>query len=170
MSTWTKRLPAQEVEQLQLEAKFFRGLGDPTRLKILELLLERERTVTQLIEALGVPQGRVSSHLACLTWCGYVTPSRSDVKSRLITSARFSGGSRLSTCSSWMPRQRLFWQPTLSPQPPHPTGFAWSGERSLPSALWTPSGFRPCCRRRSASHLTAATAERSSRFRHGPSG
>src|SRR3990172_1379871 len=76
MSTLTKRLPAQEVEQLQREAKFFRGLGDPTRLKILELLLERERTVTQLIEALGVPQGRVSSHLACLSWCGYVTASR----------------------------------------------------------------------------------------------
>src|SRR3972149_5819916 len=76
MSTLTKRLPAQEVEQLQLEAKFFRGLGDPTRLKILELLLERERTVTQLIEALGVPQGRVSSHLACLSWGGDVTAPR----------------------------------------------------------------------------------------------
>jgi ArsR family transcriptional regulator, cadmium/lead-responsive transcriptional repressor len=73
MSALTKRLPAAEVEQLQLEAKFFRGLGDPTRLKILELLLKRERTVTQLVERLGVPQGRVSSHLACLSWCGYVT-------------------------------------------------------------------------------------------------
>jgi len=76
MSTLTKRLPAQELEQLQLEAKFFRGLGDPTRLKILELLLQRERTVTELVKVLGVPQERVSSHLACLGWCGYVTASR----------------------------------------------------------------------------------------------
>ncbi len=76
MSTLIKRLPAQELEQLQLEAKFFRGLGDPTRLKILELLLERERTVTELVKILRVPQGRVSSHLACLNWCGYVTASR----------------------------------------------------------------------------------------------
>ncbi|MCI0484904.1 MAG: metalloregulator ArsR/SmtB family transcription factor [candidate division NC10 bacterium] len=76
MSTLTKRLPAQELEQLQLEAKFFRGLGDPTRLKILELLLQRERTVTELVKTLGVPQGRVSSHLACLSWCGYVTAFR----------------------------------------------------------------------------------------------
>jgi len=76
VSALTKRLPAPEVEQLQLQAKFFRGLGDPTRLKILELLLKRERTVTQLVERLGVPQGRVSSHLACLGWCGYVTATR----------------------------------------------------------------------------------------------
>jgi len=76
MSSLTRRLPAHEVEQLQLEAKFFRGLGDPTRLKILELLLQRERTVTELVKVLGVPQGRVSSHLACLSWCGYVTASR----------------------------------------------------------------------------------------------
>ena len=76
MSSLTNRLPAAEFQQLQLEAKFFRGLGDPTRLKILELVLERERTVTELVEALGVPQGRVSSHLACLSWCGYVTASR----------------------------------------------------------------------------------------------
>jgi DNA-binding transcriptional ArsR family regulator len=76
MSMLTKRLPAREVEQLQLEAKFFRGLGDPTRLKILDLLLQRERTVTELVKVLGVPQGRVSSHLACLSWCGYVTAAR----------------------------------------------------------------------------------------------
>ncbi|MFQ5847946.1 MAG: ArsR/SmtB family transcription factor [Candidatus Methylomirabilales bacterium] len=76
MSSLSNRLPAGELEQLQLEAKFFRGLGDPSRLKILELLLEGERTVTQLVEILGIPQGRVSSHLACLSWCGYVTASR----------------------------------------------------------------------------------------------
>jgi DNA-binding transcriptional ArsR family regulator len=76
MSTLIKRLSAQELEQLQLEAKFFRGLGDPTRLKLLELLLKRERTVTELVKILGVPQGRVSSHLACLSWCGYVSASR----------------------------------------------------------------------------------------------
>lgn len=29
-------------------------------------------TVTELVEALGLAQGRVSSHLSCLRWCGYV--------------------------------------------------------------------------------------------------
>jgi DNA-binding transcriptional ArsR family regulator len=76
MSPLVDVLPKQEIQQLQLTAKFFRGLGDPTRLKILDLLLERERHVTELVDLLQVPQGRVSSHLACLNWCGYVTTTR----------------------------------------------------------------------------------------------
>lgn len=54
-------------------ARFFRALGDPTRLAILEHLLEEPHTVSQLIAKLGVPQSRVSNHLACLTWCRFVT-------------------------------------------------------------------------------------------------
>lgn len=57
-------------------AKLFRGLGDPTRLRILSLLEERERTVAELVQELGSPQGRVSSHLACLRWCGLVEVRR----------------------------------------------------------------------------------------------
>lgn len=56
----------------ELYAKFFRGLGDPTRVRIVRLLLERPRTVGELVEILGSPQGRVSSHMACLRWCGFV--------------------------------------------------------------------------------------------------
>lgn len=56
----------------ELYAKFFRGLGDPTRVKIVQLLLEQPRTVSELVDLLGSPQGRVSSHLGCLRWCGFV--------------------------------------------------------------------------------------------------
>ncbi len=59
-----------------LLAKFFRALGDPTRLQILEAVMDGEKNVTALIELTGAPQGRVSSHLACLRWCGYVTARR----------------------------------------------------------------------------------------------
>ncbi len=59
-----------------LTAKLFRGLGDPTRVRVLQLLLERERTVGELVEETGVLQGRISSHLACLRWCGFVTGRR----------------------------------------------------------------------------------------------
>ncbi len=52
--------------------KFFRALGDPTRLQILQAVMEGEKNVTALVELTGAPQGRVSSHLACLRWCGYV--------------------------------------------------------------------------------------------------
>ena len=59
-----------------LTAKFFRGLGDATRVRVLQLLLERERAVSELVEETGVLQGRLSSHLACLRWCGFVTSRR----------------------------------------------------------------------------------------------
>ena len=55
-----------------LTAKFFRGLGDPTRIRILQILEDGERTVSELMEETGTLQGRLSSHLACLRWCGYV--------------------------------------------------------------------------------------------------
>ena len=48
------------------------GLADPTRVRILELLAEQPRRVSELQADLGLAQGRVSSHLACLRWCGYV--------------------------------------------------------------------------------------------------
>lgn len=57
---------------VRASARFLKGLGDTTRLRILQLLFERERTVGELVDLLGLPQARVSTHLACLRWCGYV--------------------------------------------------------------------------------------------------
>ncbi len=66
------------VEQGQeITTKFFHGLSDLTRLRIVELLLdEGEQNVSELVEALGQSQGRISNHLACLRWCGYVDSRR----------------------------------------------------------------------------------------------
>jgi DNA-binding transcriptional ArsR family regulator len=64
------------LSDLVLTAKFFRALGDPTRLRILNAIMERERHVSELVDLTGAPQGRVSSHLACLRWCGYVAARR----------------------------------------------------------------------------------------------
>lgn len=60
----------------QLLARVFAGMSDPTRLRILLLLLEQERNVSELVEAVGTSQGRVSMHLQCLRWCGFVTSER----------------------------------------------------------------------------------------------
>jgi len=65
-------IEAREPVFIRLLAKFFKGLGSPTRLKILEHLLEGERNVGELVDLTGSAQGRVSSHLACLRDCGYV--------------------------------------------------------------------------------------------------
>lgn len=67
------------LERNAAMAAFFQGLADPTRMRILELLADRPRTVTELVDALGLAQGRISSHLSCLRWCGYV---RADVEGR----------------------------------------------------------------------------------------
>ena len=60
-------------------ATFFQALADPSRVRILEMLAERPMTVSDLVAALGLAQGRVSSHLSCLRWCGYV---RAEVEGR----------------------------------------------------------------------------------------
>jgi DNA-binding transcriptional ArsR family regulator len=57
-------------------ARFFRVLGDPTRLRIIDLLSEGERSAGQLVQAVGGLQPRVSAHLACLRHCGFVEGER----------------------------------------------------------------------------------------------
>ncbi|MBW3549098.1 MAG: metalloregulator ArsR/SmtB family transcription factor [Actinobacteria bacterium] len=61
-------------------ARFFRVLGDPTRVAILQLLLQRPHSVSELVEATGARQSRVSTHLACLRWCELVTTERAGRK------------------------------------------------------------------------------------------
>jgi len=71
MSAVKAQIPKPLVEELL--PKFFKALCDPTRIKIIQLLLEKERNVTDLITNLGISQSGVSNHLACLKWCGFVT-------------------------------------------------------------------------------------------------
>jgi ArsR family transcriptional regulator, cadmium/lead-responsive transcriptional repressor len=68
-------LPA-EAPTVDTVAKFFRALGDPTRLRLLEFLLHDEHTVSECVAHVGLSQGRVSVHLACLADCGYVASRR----------------------------------------------------------------------------------------------
>jgi DNA-binding transcriptional ArsR family regulator len=73
----TSNLPAAAVRadtlaRHEVLGAFFAGLSDPTRVRILELLAERPLTVTEMVDRLDLAQGRISSHLSCLRWCGYV--------------------------------------------------------------------------------------------------
>jgi len=61
---------------VQALSRYFRVLGDPTRLRILESLVERERTVSELVAVVGASQSKVSNHLACLRWCRFVEAER----------------------------------------------------------------------------------------------
>jgi DNA-binding transcriptional ArsR family regulator len=69
------RLPAAPAES-DLLSKYFRVLGDAIRLRILDLVAHQERSVGELAELLGESQPKVSNHLACLRWCGFVATRR----------------------------------------------------------------------------------------------
>lgn len=53
-------------ELQSLKADLFRGLAHPARIRILELLTTKERSVQELQDALGLDQPAVSQHLAAL--------------------------------------------------------------------------------------------------------
>lgn len=50
----------------QFKAGIFQALGHPTRVAIVELLSQREMSVSQLCEVVGVEQANASQHLAVL--------------------------------------------------------------------------------------------------------
>ncbi|MFI0486753.1 ArsR/SmtB family transcription factor [Actinomadura sp. 9N215] len=66
-------------------ATFFRALADPTRLKLLEFILDGERTSADCVVHAGISQPRVSVHLSCLVDCGYVAARRDGKKLRYST-------------------------------------------------------------------------------------
>ena len=77
----TRPLPRVEVgresEDMCLLARFFNGFANSTRLSILLLLARQGETkVGDLVRELRAPQPRVSDHLRCLAWCGYVEVRR----------------------------------------------------------------------------------------------
>ena len=67
----------RESEDMCLLARFFNGFANSTRLSILLLLArDGETKVGDLVSELGAPQPRISDHLRCLAWCGYVKVRR----------------------------------------------------------------------------------------------
>jgi DNA-binding transcriptional ArsR family regulator len=66
-------LPEEIVE---LIARRFRVLGDPTRIRLLERLQSGEATVQELCEVAGTSQQNVSKHLGVLTDAGITARRR----------------------------------------------------------------------------------------------
>lgn len=67
----------RESKEMCLLARLFNGFANSTRLSILLLLARKgEMRVGDLVEELEAPQPRVSDHLRCLAWCGYVSVRR----------------------------------------------------------------------------------------------
>ncbi|MEZ4416503.1 MAG: metalloregulator ArsR/SmtB family transcription factor [Gemmatimonadota bacterium] len=64
---------------LQRAAEIIRMLGHPERLKIVEVLERGEATVSEIQEALELPQATVSQHLARMRGCDIVASRRQGV-------------------------------------------------------------------------------------------
>lgn len=66
--------PAKQLSPLALEliAGRFKALSEPMRLRLLNLLMQGERSVGQLVEASGSGQANVSKHLALLRDTGMI--------------------------------------------------------------------------------------------------
>ena len=60
----------------RVKAEFFRVLGHPVRVRILELLRERERPVGELQAALGIDSSGTSQHLGALRKQGLIEGRR----------------------------------------------------------------------------------------------
>ena len=70
MTTTSTFTAGSITSHTEVAAKLFRSLGDPTRLRLVLLLLDGEQRVVDLVAEVGLAQSTVSAHLACLRDCG----------------------------------------------------------------------------------------------------
>ena len=75
MATGTQR-PDDADRLRRFKAEFFRALGNPLRIRILELLRSGPLSVTQIQEATDTPGSSVSQQLAVLRGRGILTTER----------------------------------------------------------------------------------------------
>jgi DNA-binding transcriptional ArsR family regulator len=62
----------------EAKADFFRTLGHPARIRVLELLSEREHAVHELLDEIEIESSNLSHQLAVLRRTGLVSQSRRD--------------------------------------------------------------------------------------------
>lgn len=60
----------------QLKADFFKTLGHPIRIRILEQLVDGEQSVAALLQSIGAEQSHLSQQLGILRRAGLVTSRR----------------------------------------------------------------------------------------------
>jgi DNA-binding transcriptional ArsR family regulator len=87
----------------------FEVLADPTRRRVLDLLSEDERTVGELVEALGMNQPAVSKQLRVLRDAGLVA-ARVDAQRRVYRLRP----ARLAEADAWLAPYRRFWRGRLA--------------------------------------------------------
>ena len=72
MTTRKKGHPPLSATAIEMVAARFRILGEPLRIRIIQALETGEKTVSQIVEAVGSTQPNVSKHLRVLQEAGLV--------------------------------------------------------------------------------------------------
>lgn len=57
---------------IDTKMKFLHGFSHKTRVQILEVIKEEEKTVSEIVHHLDGNQSNISQHLACLKGCGLI--------------------------------------------------------------------------------------------------
>ena len=86
----------------------FAALADPTRVRILDLLARRERSVGELVNQFDLTQPAVSQHLRVLKEAGLVA-SRAEAQRRVYS----INPTPLRQLDRWLQRYRKFWAEEL---------------------------------------------------------
>jgi DNA-binding transcriptional ArsR family regulator len=90
-------------------ATLFEILAEPSRRRVLDLLLEQEHTVGELVEALDMSQPAVSKHLRVLREAGLVE-ARIDAQRRVYSLRP----EQLAEVDAWLEPYRRFWRGKLA--------------------------------------------------------
>jgi len=104
-------------------AALFEVLAEPRRRSILDLLRESERSVTDLVDVLGVSQPAVSKHLRVLREAGLVA-ARSDAQRRLYRLRP----EPLRAVDEWLEPYRRLWAASLDALERHLDSMPGGGE------------------------------------------
>lgn len=105
----------------------FEILAEPNRRRVLDLLRERERTVGELVDALGMSQPAVSKHLRVLRDAGLVE-ARVDAQRRIYTLRP----EPLADVDAWLEPYRKFWRGKLAALQRHLDGDTDPSPESTP--------------------------------------
>ncbi|MDT7864709.1 MAG: metalloregulator ArsR/SmtB family transcription factor [Thermoproteota archaeon] len=65
-----------EIDKEKAYKLFFKAISNPTRLKIINVLRNGPKTVTEIVNETGFEQSRVSHNLKCLLDCGFIENKR----------------------------------------------------------------------------------------------
>ncbi|WP_040841633.1 ArsR/SmtB family transcription factor [Nocardia brevicatena] len=69
-------MPGLSQPLYQMKADFFKTLGHPVRIRVLELLSQREHAVSEMLTEIGIEAANLSQQLSILRRAGLVTARR----------------------------------------------------------------------------------------------